>query len=78
MIQTVIQPDTIIRNVDFYKDRSDAVIFSTADTVYVIEINIEGIQNFMPIYKGKNPYFIKNDSNSIYVEDGNSLLQVAI
>lgn len=76
--ETVISPETKIKNLDFYKDRSDAVIFSTADSVYVIEINKEGTQNFLPLYKGKDPYFVKNDANSIYVLDGTSLMQVGI
>ncbi len=75
---TVLQPDTVIKNVDFYKDRSDAVIFSTFNAVYVIEVDTEGTQNFMPIYKGADPSFIKSDNNSIYIEDENSLMQVSI
>ena len=77
-IHVVIEPQTIIRNVDFYKDRSDAVIFSTSDSVYVIEISKEGTQNFIPIYKGTSPAFVTVDTNSIYVSDEKSLMQVAI
>jgi hypothetical protein len=69
---------TEVKNVDFYKNRSDAIIFSTTIGVYVIEIDATGGQNFMPIYKGQNPYFIANDPNYIYVQDGNTLMQVII
>ena len=78
MIQTVIQPDTIIRNVDFYKDRSDSVLFSMNGSIYVIEIDKQGTQNFIPVFAGKSPAFVKYDVNSIYVLDGDTLMQVAI
>jgi len=75
---SVIQPDTIIRNLDFYKNRSDAVIFSTSNAIYAMEIDKTGGQNFMPIYKGVFPSFIQPAPNYLYVEDGTSLLQVGI
>ncbi len=74
----VIQPDTVIRGVHFYKDRNDAVIFSTLNTIYVIEIDTENTQNFIPVYRGQSPSFIKLDADSIYVLDGNILMQVVI
>jgi len=46
--------------------------------VYVIEIDKEGTQNFLPIYKGQKPNFVIVDQNSIYVEDINILMQVSI
>lgn len=77
-IHTIVKPETPIRNVDFYKNRSDVVIFSVGEYVNVIEIGAEGTQNFMPIYKGINPSFITADLNSIYVLDGEKLMQVLI
>ena len=74
----VIQTDTAIRNISFYKKRSDAVVFSTGNTIYVIEIAPTGEQNFMPIYKGVKPSFVANDPNFIYVLDGENLMQVII
>ena len=74
----VIKPETPIKNVSFYKDRSDAVVFSTGNGVFVIEIDTNSYQNFMPIYKGTKPFFIKNDANSIYILDGEALMQVVI
>jgi hypothetical protein len=75
---TVIQPDTEIKNVSFYKDRNDVVVFSTNNTVYAIEVESDGTQNFMPIYKGTSPAFIESDLHSIYIEDNGALMQVAI
>ena len=75
---TVIQPDPVIRNLYFYKDRSDVVIFSVSSAIYAIEVNKEGTQNFLPIYKGINPSFIEDNLNNIYVLDGETLMQVVI
>ncbi len=75
---TVIQPDTEIKNVSFYKNRNDVVMFSTNNTIYAIEVSSNGTQNFMPIYKGTKPAFIAPDPNYIYVEDATSLMQVII
>lgn len=74
----VIKPETPINNISFYKDRVDAVIFSTENTIYVIETDPAGSQNFMPIYRGTKPYFAKTDPNFIYVLDGEILMQIVI
>lgn len=74
----IIQPDTVIRNVSFYKNRNDVLVFSTSNGVYAIEVDNNGGQNFMPIYKGQKPSFIKSDSNFIYVLDMDTLMQVVI
>ncbi len=76
--ERVIQPDTIIRNADFYKDRNDIVMFSIENAIYLIEASKEGGQNFMPIYRGQDPTFVKADDNSIYVFDNNILMQITI
>ncbi len=77
-LHTVIQPNTVVNNLSFYKDRNDALIFSTGDSVNMIEIDTENNQNFMPIYRGENPRFIQTDPNFIYVVDGKTLMQVVI
>ena len=74
----VIQPDSVIKNVDFYRDRSDAVVFSMYNSIYMIETSKDGTQNFMPIYKGNDPSFIPANQGSIYVLDGDNLMQVVI
>jgi hypothetical protein len=77
-IHTVIQPTTIINDLSFYKNRSDALIFSTENSVFMIEIDTENTQNFMPIYTGQNPRFIESSPDYIYVEDNSVLMQVII
>jgi hypothetical protein len=74
----VIKPEDPIRNLDFYKKRNDALIFSAGNGVYVIEINKAGTQNFMPIYKGEKPEFVLQDENYIFIQDFQNLMQVII
>lgn len=75
---TVIQPEPEVRNLYFYKDRRDVIIFSIKNAVYAIEVDKNGTQNFLPIYKGSSPSFIEGDSSFIYVLDGEALMQVFI
>ncbi len=65
-----------ITAIDFYKNRDDVVIITSGDGVYALEIGSENIQNFQPIYKGKNPVFVKKDSSSIYILDSDNLMIV--
>lgn len=77
-IHTVIEPDTVIKNISLYKNRGDVIIFSTYNAIYAIETSTEGTQNFMPIYKGTEPRFILGEGNSLYVLDKDLLMQVVI
>lgn len=77
-VYTVIQPEPEVRNLYFYKDRTDVIIFSITNAVYAIEVDKKGTQNFLPIYKGVAPSFIEGDQSFIYVLDGEALMQVFI
>lgn len=66
-----------IKASDFYKDREDVIIIAIQNGIYALEINNESTPNFQPIYKGNSPIFIKKDNNSIYVKDGEILMEVA-
>lgn len=66
-----------IKASDFYKDREDIIIIAIQNGIYALEINSESTPNFQPIYKGNSPIFIKKDNNSIYVKDGEMLMEVA-
>ncbi|MFA7216815.1 MAG: PEGA domain-containing protein [Candidatus Paceibacterota bacterium] len=76
----IIKSDTPIKNVEFYKDRNDVIIFSTEKNVYAMDIyDSYNIRNFMPVYTGTDPDFITGDDpNFIYVKDTNSLMIVMI
>jgi hypothetical protein len=74
----VVKPEETILNLDFYKNRNDSVLFSAGNGVYVIEINKEGTQNFMPIYKGQKPSFYIDNDNYVFIQDSQNLMQVII
>jgi len=74
----VLKSETKIKNLDFYKNRNDVVLFSVAEAVYAIEIEKVGTQNFMPIYKGRNPFFVVETDSTIYLEDNGMLMEVLI
>lgn len=80
-VKTIITPVDAIRSLDFYKDRSDVIVFATDNGVYALEAIENAAQNkanFFPIYKGASPIFLKTDPSFLYVLDGENLLQVVI
>lgn len=69
-----VQP---IKSASFYKDRRDVVLFASGTTIYGIEADHEGTQNFQPLYKGDDPYFAMA-SSTLYIKDGNSILKSSL
>ena len=74
----VVVPNDPIKSVDFYKGRPDTIIFITGTTIYLIEVDREGTQNFQPLYKGNDPYFYQNESGTLYIKDGNSISKATL
>jgi len=68
----------VIKNVDFYKGRSDVFIVAFGNGVFAIEIDTNNNQNFQPIIEGTSPLFVPFDENSIYTFDNDLLRQIAI
>ncbi|MCH7597790.1 carboxypeptidase regulatory-like domain-containing protein [Patescibacteria group bacterium] len=65
---------TAIRNLTFYKEREDVLIFSSQNGLFAIEIDAQGIQNFQHIYKGAaSPDFSIYDDQTLSVYDAGSL-----
>ena len=62
-----------ITALDYYKDRDDIVVMAIEEGVYAMEITQENLQ---PIYKGSNPKFVKNNNDTLYILDNNSLMIV--
>ena len=62
-----------IKSIDFYRDRRDVIIFATGASLYAIEIDREGTQNFQPLYKGTDPYFYQTPEGVLYIKDGNMI-----
>lgn len=66
-----------IKNIEFYKDRFDLLLIAMGESVSVLELDIKGTQNFQPIYKGKDPSFVKTQyGESIFVLDVSSLMEI--
>lgn len=65
-----------ITAIDFYKNRTDVVLMSLADGVYALGVDYQTEQNLQPIYKGKNPTFVKKNDDSIYIMDNGNLMEV--
>lgn len=64
-----------LSSVEFYKDRNDVIIFSAGSSIYGIDVDRNGTQNFQPFYKGNNPIIYKADADTLYIEDGASLMR---
>lgn len=67
-----------IKNIDFYKNKRDVILFSAGSAIYAIEASRENTQNFQPIYKGKDPYFYESQDGSLYIKDGGSLFKAVL
>ena len=67
-----------VKNVDFYKERADVVLFSAGASIYAIEADREGTQNFQPLYRGVDPYFYENAEGSLYIKDGGTLVKAVL
>ncbi len=68
-----------IKTMGFYPKRRDVVIFSLGKSIYAIEIEKNGTQNFQPIYTGDNPYFAINNKDSIlYIKDKGLIFDIKL
>jgi len=64
-------------DVDFFPNRSDVLIFSSNEGLFVIEINNIGTQNFQPILRTQNPNFVLQN-NDLYIRTGNNVRLVSL
>lgn len=77
-VHTIVSPQSDIKSVSFFADRTDAIVFSTDKNVFVIDVDSSTAQNFMTIYTGTDPRSIPGDIHYMYVLDRDLLMQVAI
>ncbi|MEX1028346.1 MAG: PEGA domain-containing protein, partial [Candidatus Paceibacterota bacterium] len=76
---TVNTTDQAVRNLAFYKDRDDVVVFATGNAVYALEVTPHGTrQNFQPIYEGTEPNFVVTGTSTIAVLDDGFLLSIEL
>lgn len=64
-----------VKSVSFFKDRSDIVLFSAGNSIYAIEADHKGTQNFEPIFRGLDPIFTTLPDGTIYVKDGETIFK---
>ncbi|TSD02080.1 MAG: hypothetical protein Athens071424_204 [Parcubacteria group bacterium Athens0714_24] len=68
---------TLIKNIDFYPNRKDLIIFAMQNSIYAIEIDGRGGRNIQPVYKGKDPIFtVYSKDNFLYILDDQNLIQI--
>lgn len=81
IVKKIITPKDTVRSLDFYKDRTDVIIFASDAGVYAmdaVENATDKVVNFFPLYKGAKPIFEKTDNSFLYVLDGENLMMVVI
>lgn len=76
-IVTIFNSASVVRSLDFYPGRDDVVVIAVENGIFAIEIDSRKIQNFQPIYKGVEPYFIV-DGNTFYVKDRDAIIKIKI
>lgn len=78
----LVMPVTVstapVKSIDFYKGRPDVIIFAAGNTIYGIEVDREGTQNFQPLFTGTDPYFYQDPKGALYIKDGNSILRASL
>lgn len=68
-----------IKSIGFYPERENIIIFSVGNSIYAIDINKNGTQNFQPIYTGDKPYFkIDNQNSTLYIKDGELIFSIKL
>lgn len=81
VVKKIITPKDTVRSLDFYKDRTDVIIFASDVGVYAldaVENAPDKVVNFFPLYKGAKPIFQKTENSFLYVLDGENLMMVVI
>lgn len=74
----VLDSTSKITGLGFYPGREDVLLFSSGETVYAIEIDQTGTQNFQPVFEGTSPTFAPAEGSFIYVRDAGKIFKVAL
>jgi len=54
---TVLPSEVKIRSLSFYGGRNDVILFAAQNSIFALELDARGTQNFQPLYKGSSPIF---------------------
>lgn len=72
---TVITLQAEVRGVTFFPGRSDVLLIAVQNSIFAVELDTRGTQNFQPVYQGVRPTFA-HSAGVLYVKDGESLFKV--
>ncbi len=75
--KVIFESHSPIRDISFLPGRDDVVVLASDIGVFALEIDGRGTQNFQPIYKGKEPNFVRVD-NTLYVLDSGALAKLTL
>ncbi|MEX0924616.1 MAG: hypothetical protein WDZ82_01605 [Candidatus Paceibacterota bacterium] len=75
---SALPSDEPIKNITFYHNRSDVILFSSGNGIYALELVASGAPSFQPIFEGTDPNFIKTGTTTIAVLDDGQLFEVGL
>lgn len=64
------------RSAEYFSGRTDVLLVAVNDGVFAVETGLSTPRNFMPIYKGTSPSFVKSDNDSLLIKDGTSIFLI--
>lgn len=73
----VLSLDADVRGVAFLPGRNDVVFVAVGNSIYALELDTRGTQNFEPVYQGIRPTFGVGPGY-LYVQDGESVFIVSL
>lgn len=65
------------RSAEYFPGRTDVLLVAVQNGVFAVETGSTAPRNFMPIYKGTSPSFVKSDNGSLLVKDGTSIFLIS-
>ncbi|MBI1957068.1 MAG: hypothetical protein HYS44_01250 [Candidatus Niyogibacteria bacterium] len=73
----VFQSRSPLHGIAFYPSRDDVILFATENSVFALELDSRGTQNFQPVYKGADPSLARV-GDAIYILDQSALVRIAL
>lgn len=75
----VFTAKTPIRSINWYNDTDTAIIISAQDTVAVIDIQGDSVENFFPLYKGTSPKATPSPDTKrlLFIQDGDKFFTLS-
>jgi len=74
----IVSTDTDINDYDYYPGRDDVLLIATANDIFAIEIDDRSRNNLQPVFKGDEDPEFKVVGSTLYVKDGDNILETQI